>query len=743
MKRPMAVIGITYFLTLVAVGTLGVNVAIVLGVFALTGGLAAFFNRTLRQAAVVPMAFISVAVACFAYSAFWYLEVQPKAALADNTLTVEGQIVDSPEYKYERYYYLVETQAHHIAGAPQRVKIRVSSKDGIDADPYDHLKMRLVVYAPASSSGYDSKTYSYSQGIYLNAYVQGAVEVIPAETKPLYAAFLKLREDIAKAILRILPGENGKLAIALSVGDTSRLSEETTDSFRIAGISHLIAVSGANLSMLTMALMWFFRKLRMHKAIGNTLCILMVLAFMALSGFPASIMRAGIMMVVFLLGKMIGRHADGLNSLGLSVLLLTLFNPLAAMDVGLLLSFASTLGIILLTTRFTTFCEPAVTRIKPLFFHKLAKATAAVLSQTLAAVLFIIPISILVFKEISLIALLGNLAEIYAGSVVMLLASLAAAFTQISLLSFLAYPLFLAVGWICNYMLAAAKLLTQIPYAIVSARHSYLLLWLGCVLLLLALALLLRTNGKLLRLASLLSVVLLLVSVLTHQMLYQGVTTITALDVGNGTAVTLTKNGHAVVIGCGGDRNPGNQVYYALRDQGVRRMDVLLLPSVQTSDASGASKLARRMSAEWLVMPGNEDLKKQFHDAEIGEFYLSAQGEITLWEDVTLSYRMDVGCVYLTVEQTRILICSSPSFDVNRLPAEWKKPDLSILRASVPPGYASVHAGLTVLSDGETRGNAGMAMLQMMGKSALTTGGYGDLYFYTRGNGDITPHRGA
>ena len=73
-----------------------------------------------------------------------------------------------------------------------------------------------------------------------------------------------------------------------------------------------------------------------------------VLCFMAVTCFQASVCRSGVMCLVVLAGDLLSRRADSLNSLGIAVLLLGLENAYAAADIGLLLSFSATLGLILL-----------------------------------------------------------------------------------------------------------------------------------------------------------------------------------------------------------------------------------------------------------------------------------------------------------------------------------------------------------------------------------------------------------
>lgn len=129
------------------------------------------------------------------------------------------------------------------------------------------------------------------------------------------------------------------------------IDPQVRQDFRDSGISHLLAVSGTHIVILTGFVMLLLRRLKGKIWIKNLIAAGFVFFFMALTGFTPSVVRAGIMMLVVLFGGILRRQSDPLNSLGLSALLLTVPNPYAAAGIGLLMSFSATLGIILLAGR--------------------------------------------------------------------------------------------------------------------------------------------------------------------------------------------------------------------------------------------------------------------------------------------------------------------------------------------------------------------------------------------------------
>ena len=132
----------------------------------------------------------------------------------------------------------------------------------------------------------------------------------------------------------------------MAVGDKSRLTDEVTEAYRAAGVSHLLVVSGLHLTLLCGAFLGNrpcggqFRK---QKALA---AMLLVLCMMALVGFTPSVTRAGVGALIFYTGAFLLQPADPFTSLGIAAVLLSLQNCYAVCDLGLQLSFAATVGVL-------------------------------------------------------------------------------------------------------------------------------------------------------------------------------------------------------------------------------------------------------------------------------------------------------------------------------------------------------------------------------------------------------------
>ena len=206
-------------------------------------------------------------------------------------------------------------------------------------------------------------------------------------------------------------GDAAGLTAGICFGDTALLSDNASDSLAGAGLSHLTAVSGLHMTIIAGAVYGLLRLLRVPKRAAAGINILAMLFFMGVTLFPVSAVRAGMMQIVMMLGYVLSRKADGLNSLGLALLLLVLFQPYAACDPGLLLSFAATLG--LLTVLPWLRRSPWLRRMER---RRILGKAAASLAVSFAALAFTVPIIGLCFGEVSLMSPLSNLLAIPAAA---------------------------------------------------------------------------------------------------------------------------------------------------------------------------------------------------------------------------------------------------------------------------------------------------------------------------------------
>lgn len=156
-----------------------------------------------------------------------------------------------------------------------------------------------------------------------------------------------LRTGLREAAAATLSPAAAGLLPGLTVGDRSRLTAEVDADFRAAGLTHLLAVSGANLAIVTGALLWLLRRMRADPRLIAGVAALAVLGFVVLARPSPSVLRAAVMAGVVLLALGLGRARSAMPSLSVAVLALVLADPGLAVDAGFALSVTATAGLVL------------------------------------------------------------------------------------------------------------------------------------------------------------------------------------------------------------------------------------------------------------------------------------------------------------------------------------------------------------------------------------------------------------
>ncbi|GIF00228.1 ComEC/Rec2 family competence protein [Paractinoplanes rishiriensis] len=145
-----------------------------------------------------------------------------------------------------------------------------------------------------------------------------------------------------------LPDDAGGLLPGLVVGDTSRLDPGLEADFRTTGLTHLVAVSGANVAIILGVVLFLVRRARAGPVVQALVCLVALAGFVILARPSPSVVRAAAMGAIALLGLASGRPRAALPALAAGVAVLVIVDPELAGDVGFALSVLATLGLLLL-----------------------------------------------------------------------------------------------------------------------------------------------------------------------------------------------------------------------------------------------------------------------------------------------------------------------------------------------------------------------------------------------------------
>lgn len=216
--------------------------------------------------------------------------------------------------------------------------------DDIDAKKGDMLHFKARFEKLTNTAYYGTADRYRSDGITLSAVPHGDISVTKGDY-PL--SFIDdYREYLIGRIDDSFPDDSGALMKGIFFGDKRSFSDELYSDIKLSGVSHLTAVSGMHLTLIMTVLSALLTATRLGYSYRVRFVITAVLTvgFMTFFGFTSSVLRSGIMIITANIGSLFYRRSDCLNSVGLAVLLITLFDPLACLDAGLILSAVTTVG---------------------------------------------------------------------------------------------------------------------------------------------------------------------------------------------------------------------------------------------------------------------------------------------------------------------------------------------------------------------------------------------------------------
>jgi competence protein ComEC len=212
---------------------------------------------------------------------------------------------------------------------------------------------------------------------------------------------LKLKEKIIVNFQKTLSAEEAAFLAGITLGEGSEFSKDFKEAMSNSGTTHLIALSGYNITILVKTIMGLFLYFLSRRR-AFFLTILAILGFVLMTGAEASVVRAAIMGIILILAEQVGRVYSFRNAITIAAFLMILFNPkFLRFDLGFQLSFLALLGIVYLA--------PAIKK----FFH-LGEEPGFLywrenLSTTFAAQLMAAPLLISYFGKFSFFSFIPNI----------------------------------------------------------------------------------------------------------------------------------------------------------------------------------------------------------------------------------------------------------------------------------------------------------------------------------------------
>jgi competence protein ComEC len=399
--------------------------------FALSPGLARFISRLpqrLTQLATRTNAFLHrhlplplpvlLAVICLGAARFqaaqptyepgfiaWYNDLK-------STLIVEGTLVEPPDER-DRYTNLrLEVDQLRLAYDLEFVPVHGLLLARLPAGGHwrygDRVRLEGHIQTPPEFTEFSYREYLARQDIYSFTSDADAALLLHDQGNPLLAAIYSLRQRALELVYRLYPDPEASLLAGILLGVQTGIPQEVQQAFRDTGTSHVIAISGFNITIIAGMFTALFSRLLGERR-GALAAALGIAFYTVLVGASAAVVRAALLGMLTLLGRQVGRRQVGLNSLAFVGAGMALFSPSVLWDIGFQLSFAATLGLMLYATPFSEAFKRFAGRFLPAAaVERLAGPVGAYVLFTLAAQLTTLPVTIYHFGSLSLTSLIAN-----------------------------------------------------------------------------------------------------------------------------------------------------------------------------------------------------------------------------------------------------------------------------------------------------------------------------------------------
>lgn len=365
-------------------------------------------------------------------------------------------------------YYRIDDARFNAMRVPFGQTIEFSGvvlSDPVQKD--DTQEMRVVVFSPfhatilvkikqsqfaygdaIKGSGIVEKRDDGGYGRYLEGqYIRGTMSFPSVEKisegngSSIKSMLLGIKHKITSTFTSVLPPEEATFLAGLTVGARGLFSPELTSAMQKSGTTHLVALSGQNISILVFVIMTLLLALARRRT-AFIIATLVIIGFVIMTGADASVVRAAIVGFIVLLAKEVGRAHDIRNVILCACVIMVLLSPKTlAFDVGFQLSFLALLGIVYINPIFMRMIGMKENEDASFFSWKTYLITTA------SAQLATMPILIASFGYFSPIALISNVAILEFIPMTMALGFLTALFAPIS------YYLSLMVGLLTSVFL--------------------------------------------------------------------------------------------------------------------------------------------------------------------------------------------------------------------------------------------------------------------------------------------------
>ena len=517
------------------------------------------------------------------------LAASPLGAVAPGRAEVEATLREDPRPGALGWHALADVRLVRAAGRVQTLRETIWLSG--DSEPPTATRGDLVraegsLEIPEDPDFLDA-IHAKGVAVTLRA---STMERVAGSPNPFVRATQAVRTTIGRSIEAVFPPREAGLLMGLALGDDSHLDDGVERDFKATGLTHLLVVSGGNVAMVLGPVLALVTTLGIPRPAQVAVGLATVAFIVVLTGAEPSVLRAGAMASLTLIGLLLGRARSSAVVLSGAVMLLLILQPVLVRSVGFQLSVTATAGMVALA-------GPLGDR----FSHVVPAPVAAAAGTTLAAQLGVTPVLLFHFHDVPGVTLIANVVAAPTVAPSLLLGLVAAGAGIVSA------PLGHLLGLGAQVPMRALELIENVagraPVAHVTSRGGPVVLVLGTGIVI-AVTVALRTGWRPSRRAIVAGVMAVPVLVWNSAASVGPPASLTVrfFDVGQGdAALVTTPAGVAMLVDGGPDED---QVATELAALGVKRLDVVVASHPHADHVVGLPSVLARFQVGVVLQPG-------------------------------------------------------------------------------------------------------------------------------------------
>lgn len=385
--------------------------------------------------------------------AFYSIYIDAEHTYPYDTLqTFMGHIAAEPDVRTDGVRYIINTESFGRVLVKSQLYPRFSYGDV--------LRVKCVLRDPEPIEEFRYDKYLARFHIYTTCSRPFIAKIDGTKGNVFMRTILRLKERVAYRINELWPEPHASFMAGLLYGYRGGLGS-LNELFARTGVTHIVAISGYNITIISTILMKLFSYMLIPRKKAFWCIVVGIVTFLIFAGLSASVVRAGIMGIIVLLAKQLGRPSRIANVLMLTATIMAIHAPyILVWDAGFQLSFISTIGLVYIT--------PKLER----YFLKIPESFALreSVTSTLAAIIATLPLVLFQFRRLSIVAPLVNVLILWIVPWIMTVGFFAV------VLSYVLLPLAKFLVWISymgmEYIVRVVKLFAALPFAAVDISFS-------------------------------------------------------------------------------------------------------------------------------------------------------------------------------------------------------------------------------------------------------------------------------